>query len=265
MISPNIQKSFLFLLLFLVAGQGFAQDTDSTDKLTTDDILEWKETFKYEVRYSFFKLGEVTVEFVEDTSGHEADWQMQTIITSNSSVPFVGKEENHYNSLFPTSDSLPRELLYWRDNVDEDKYEDIRYEFDYENGKVYAEEEDVEPDTLDLEGNGGSGQLIFLLSRVMAGQDTSYTMPLYLNMERGDLKINSTPQTEMRQYDAFDEEVETLYSEGETTIEGPFGFKGTYKAWFRNDELRVPVEAHVRVWLGNAKIKLIEYSKEPRE
>lgn len=265
MIPLNIQKSLLFLLvLILAAFESYAQDTSSTDSLTTDDILEWKETFRYEVRYSFFKLGEVTVEFIQDTSGHEADWQMQTIITSNSSVPFVGKEENHYNSLFSTSDSLPRELLYWRDNVDEDKYEDIRYEFDHQNGKVYANEEDMQADTLALEENGGSGQLVFLLSRVMAGQDTSYTMPLYLNMERGDLTINSTSKTEMREYDAFEEEIETFFTDGETTVEGPFGFKGTYKAWFRDDELRIPVEAHVRVWLGNAKIRIIEYTKELR-
>lgn len=265
MISLKIAKSFLFLSLILTAGSAVAQqDAETIPPPATEEILQWQEKFTYEVRYSFFKLGEVEVEIVRDSTLANAGWRMQTIITSNLSVPFVGKEENHYNSLFSVTDSLPKEKLYWRDNVDEEKYKDIVYEFNYTDQKVYAQEEDISPDTLDLEDYGGSGQLIFIISRLMAGTGTSYSMPLYLNMEKGYLDIEATTRTEMREYDAFEEPVETFYSEGETTVEGPFGFKGTYKAWFLTDELRIPLEAHVRVWLGNAKIRLIEYTKELR-
>ena len=77
--------------------------------------------------------------------------------------------------------------------------------------------------------------------------------------------MDNTLEKEKRKYDAFDEPVETYYGEGESTIDGPFGFRGSFKSWYLADDLRVPLEAHVRVWLGNVRIKLIDYKKELRK
>ena len=257
----------LFLLLpVLTRAQDSLLTYEHADRAPTEsEIMKWHEVFTYEVRYSFFKLGEVKVETMGDTlyDGKKAHY-LRTIITSNSGIPFVGKEENHYNTIFTRTDSLPHSLVYWTDNVDEEEFNDTRYIYDYGAGKVYAREGE-ERDTLDIEEPASSGQLIFHMGRLFAGTENDFTIPIFLNLDKGYISVDNTLKKEEREYKAFDEPVETYYGEGESTIDGPFGFRGSFKSWYLADDLRVPLEAHVRVWLGNVKIKLIDYKKELRK
>lgn len=230
-----------------------------------EELLEWKEVFTYEVKYSFFTLGEVQTEILRDTTYNgDRVWHLRTIITSNSGVPFVGKEENHYNTFFVTTDSLPHTKLYWRDNVDEQEYNDERYHFDYENEKVYISEQSELVDTLEVTEPSTSGQLIFYYGRLFAGIDQDYQLPVYLEREKGYINTRNSTEIEEREYDAFEDPVKTYYSEGNADIDGPFGFSGEFKSWYIADDLRIPAEAHARVWLGNVKVRLTDYKKERR-
>ena len=258
----------LFVLINTVAS---AQDSDLfyddiKSPPTPEELLKWHEIFTYEVRYSFFKLGEVKVEIVSDTLySDKKSWHLKTIITSNSGIPFVGEEENHYNSIFRAVDSTFKVQKFWTDNVDEEEFRDSEYIFDREQQKVYAYEIDQPRDTLALEEPASSGHIIFYVGRLAAGTDSEVRVPIYLNREKKYMTVTNTTKTEKREYDAFPDEVETYYSKGKTNIDGPFGFSGEFEAWYLTDDLRVPVEARVKVWLGNAKIKLIEYKKELRK
>jgi len=265
--SSNYIKWILIFAFLLFGLRSYAQQNEEvtlTSPPSIDRILQWEESFTYKVKYSFFNLGEIKVQVVRDTLDGMESWRLETIIISNSSVPFVGEEEVHYNSIFTTEAPMLKEHLFWRDKVLEEKFKDALYRFDYENNKIYAREE-AESDTLKLKKNGGSGHLMFLIGRMFAGIEDEFSLPIYIELEKGKLQYHSTTETEMREYEPFDEPVKTFYSEGETDIEGPFGFKGSFKSWYMADTLRVPVEAHVRVWLGNAKIILTDYSKKLRK
>lgn len=230
-----------------------------------DQMLEWYEVFTYEVKYGFVKLGEVRVELIGDTLYNDTDaWNFKGIIRSGKGVPFVGEEENHYSSIFENHDSFPRELVYWKDDLDENKMDEERFEYDRDNGEVVYFLEGEPCDTLELEDPATSGPLYFYFSRLFAGGDTTTTVNMYLDDERGTIETDNTNERETRSYDAFDEEVEAFYSEGDADVNGPFGFKGRFKAWFATDDLRTPLEAHVKVWLGNVKIRLIDYERKSR-
>lgn len=263
-------------LLALLLLSGFPKKVQAQDSLLTynhperaptmQELLDWKEVFTYEVKYSFFKLGKVQTEIVRDTT-HQGRkfWWLRTIITSNSGIPFVGKEENHYNTFMVETDSLPYTQVYWRDDVDDEEFNAERYRFDYDNGRVYYSEEGEPVDTLELSEPSSSGQLIFYYSRLFAGTGKTYRLPVYLEREKGYIVGRNTTNREKRKYKAFEEPVETYFSEGDADIDGPFGFKGEYKAWYIADDLRVPAEAHARVWLGNVKVRLIDYEKQRRQ
>lgn len=260
----------LFLGSTVFNPQAKAQDSlltfDQSERPPTmEELVEWKEVFTYKVKFGFFKLGEVQTEIVRDTT-HQGErvWWLRTIITSNSGIPFVGEEENHYNTFMVETDSTPYTKLYWRDNVDEDEFESEVYEFDYENEKVYISENGSPVDTMEVTEPSSSGQLVFYYSRLFAGTDKNYRLPVYLEREKGYINGTNSPDIEKRDYDAFDDPVETFYSEGDADIDGPFGFRGKYKAWYIADDLRVPAEAHAKVWLGNVKVQLIDYKKERR-
>jgi len=229
------------------------------------ELLEWREVFTYNVRYSFFTLGKVQTTIVQDTTyDGERLWWMRTKIISDPSIPFMGKEENHYHTFFVETDSLPHTRLYWRDNVDEDEFNAERYLFDYDRQAVLFSKKGEPEDTLDLSGPSTAGHLIFHYSRLFAGTEHSYSLPTYVGGEKGYIDVDNSQKTEMREYDAFDQPITTYVSQGNAHIDGPFGFSGKFKAWFSAGDLRIPLEAHAKVWLGNVKVRLIDYKKERR-
>lgn len=256
-------KGCFILLLGLLWGLG---STPLQAQPDLDELYKYKETFKYEVKYGFFKLGWVEVSLQPDTMYEgRMHKHLQTIITSNPKVPFFGTEVDYYHSFFyENEDGVPVTTKYWKDNIDENIYDDIVYEFDRENGKVYYKEEDNTRDTLDLEEPATAGHIIFYFSRLFAGSDTPSDLLVYVTKKKGAIHFQNPSKTEKREYAAFDKPVEAVLTSGTTeNIAGPFGFSGDFRAWFMNDELRVPLEARVKVFLGNAMIKLIEYTKEP--
>lgn len=269
----NLRKSIFLLGIVFFAGftmHATAQNASPTydhpnHPPDMEELLKWKEVFTYEVKFGFFKLGKVQTQIIQDTTYQgQKVWWLRTKIISNPSIPFVGHEENHYNTFFVETDSLPYTVLYWRDDIDEQEFKAERYQFDYKKQKVYYSEQGKAVDTLAVTEPSSSGQLVFYYSRLFAGTDQPYRLPVYLEDEKGYINGRNTTKTEMRKYDAFDDPVKTYFSEGDADIDGPFGFKGQYKAWYLADDLRVPVEAHAKVWLGNVKVKLIDYKKERR-
>lgn len=251
---------FLFTFTDLMAQSGLTYENDEPP--TMEMLIDAREVFEYEVQYGPLTLGWVEVELLPDsTVDGERAYHMRATMKSNSKILFVGSKEVHYESLFRYNEQWPYGLVFWRNDIHDDEYERLRVEFDRENDDVIFFEKGEVTDTLALEEPASGGVIIFYYSRIFAGVDESYTLPVYTEGERGDVTSKSSPETEMREYKAFDEPVETYSSEGKADVEGPFGFNGNFKSWFLTDDLRVPVEAHVRVMFGNVKIRLISYQR----
>ena len=138
---------------------------------TAQDIFKFKETFKYEVKYGFLKLGEVEVTMMPDTLFRgELHKHLITKITSNPKIPFIGTEIDHFNSLFTINDDgLPQTSYYWKDNIDEKISKDIEYDFDRINNFVAYKEEDLTKDTLELEEPQLQGKLYFYFHDFLQG------------------------------------------------------------------------------------------------
>lgn len=237
----------------------------SKSQPTMDDLFSVKETFKYEVKYGFLKLGWVEVELKSDTLyDGTLNKHLVTEIRSNSKIPLVGTELDIFHSLFfVNEDGLPVTSYYWKDNLDEEKPKEIEYFFDRDLNEVRYKEEDDTRDTLNLIDPATSGQEVFYFSRLFAGSDQNSRLPVYVTKKLGYINMKNSSEIEMRNYSPFEDEVKTYLSEGTTeNIDGPFGFSGNFRAWFLADDLRIPLEARVKVLFGNAIVRLIEYKRE---
>ena len=256
---------FLFLLIsFPVFGQHSFPDTSATPP-TMEDLFSVRETFRYEVKYGFLKLGWVNVELLSDTTYEGKELKhILTEIVSNPSIPFVGDELDRFHSLFYVNEEgLPVEVKYWKDNIDEQEYDEIQYWFDRDIGQVYYLEEDDTRDTLALEDPATSGHLIFYFSRLFAGSEEDYTLPVYVTKKKGYIYADNSIRKEKRNYAPFEGPIQAYLMEGDTEkIAGPFGFSGKFRAWFLDDDLRVPLEARVKVLWGNVIVRMIEYTRE---
>lgn len=263
-----VKKALLLILFFTVWVDAYSFQQLSYQKdepPAMEDLLTIKETFRYEVTYGFFRLGEVRVTLLSDTLyDGRLHHHLKTEMESNPSIPFMSKEIDHFHSLFfVNEDGLPVESIYWKNNLDEGKMEEIIYTFDRDNGKVYYKEEDDSRDTLDLVEPATSGHVIFYFSRLFAGSNQDFKLPVYVTKKAGFVLAENSTRKEVRNYAAFEEPIEAYMLRGSTQdIEGPFGFSGNFRAWFLTDDLRVPLEARVKVFLGNVKIKIVEYTRE---
>lgn len=259
---------FAFLvLLFLVPVQLPAQDMltyDRDEPPTMEMMLEAREVFEYEVRYGFFTLGWVDVELLPDTTynGQKA-YHLRTTMRSNSSVPLISKSIVNYENLFQYNEKWPYSFEFWRDDIHDEEYDRVRIIFDRDSSKVHFYERQEFQTSLDLVEPASGGDIIFYYSRMFAGLEEPYRLPAYIENELGYVEARSSSETEMRSYEAFDEDIETYMSEGVADINGPFGFRGRFKSWFSTDDLRIPVEAHVKVIFGNVKVRLINYERQP--
>lgn len=254
------------LILFIhFAGPAGAQSGLTFERDEPPDmemLMSVHERFVYNVRYGFFNLGEVEVELLQDTTYQGQDvYHMRTMMRSNSSIPFMGTRDVRYQNFFKYNEQWPYSLLFWRDDIHDEEYERYKIEFDREEQKVRFYERGEPQDTLDLVEPASGGDIIFYYARMFAGTDEPFELPVFIENEKGSVTATSSSATERRSYDAFPDPVETYLSEGTADIDGPFGFRGDFKAWFATDDLRVPVETHLRIIFGNVKIRLISYER----
>ena len=262
----NITLLLVILIFMLSPAQAQTLTYDNDEPPTLEMILDAREEFEYEVRYGFLTLGWVKVELLPDTTFNgEKAYHMRTQIRSNRRIPFVGTRIVNYESIFTINDEKIYAHHFWRDDLHDDIYDVVRVRFDREAELVYFFEEGEPADTLDLKEPASGGDVVFYYSRLFAGISDPYILPVFTENEMGMLEAHSSDATEMRSYDAFDERVESYLSEGTADVEGPFGFRGRYKSWFATDDLRVPLEAHVRVIFGNVKVRLISYERHGYE
>lgn len=221
-----------------------------------------KETFEYNVKYGFFDLGTIWLHFNRDTLYNGHHYRLaQVVARSNPGLPFVGNKEDHFTSFIAKNDTMFYDTYYWKDDIDEHVMKKDLYILNYKEGKVFTFKKGEAKDTLDLTKPSMCGIAYFFFTRIYAGTGKTETVPVYIDQKERSITLNSSTKTEQIDNKAFPGgKVQTYVSTGEAHFDGPFGFRGKYRAWYSTDPKRIPVQAYVRVWLGNVKIRLIKYS-----
>lgn len=261
LISSALVLVLLFSSTVVIAQSEFTFDREKPP--TMEMMIDAREVFRYKVTYGWFTLGWIDVQLLPDSTynGQKA-YHLQTVMESNSSNILIGKNLVHYENLFQHNEKWPYSFVFWREDLHDNEPNRTRIVFDRDSTKVRFYERGELEETLDLVEPASGGDIIFYYSRMFAGEEEPYKFPVYIENELGYVTSQSSKKTDMREYEAFDEPIETYLSEGHADINGPFGFSGNFKSWFSTSNLRVPVEAHVKVIFGNVKVKLISYKRE---
>jgi len=234
--------------------------TDESDRLMR--LMGLKERLTYEAYYGFMKLGEAVVEQYQDTvyKGQRRRL-LRTIVTSNPKLLFVGYKEERFHSIVTTNDTTVYDLYYWKDDVDDKKFKMERYEYDYRNGRVLAWKEKGGPDTLVLKGPSISGPAVIYHTRLLAGTGRTTRIPIFINQKQYQILMQDHRRTESIENSTFGRTHEQAwFVDGDAAFDGPFGFSGKFKGWVLKDRHEnVPLEGHVKVWIGSIRVKLVKY------
>lgn len=250
------------ILLYLPLKAQSQLTYNGTEPPTMEQMIDAREVFTYEVSYGFMTLGWIDVQLLPDSTYQgETAYHLRTTIRSNRRNILAGNRYVNYENLFQYNDKWLYSHVFWRDDIHDDEFDRVRILFDRKNGMVHFYERGEYETSLEIEEPASGGDIIFFFSRLFAGSNETYVMPAFIENELGYVRADNSNEIEMRSYEAFEDEIPVYRSEGVADIEGPFGFRGRFRAWFSTDDLRVPVEAHVRVIFGNVKVRLISYER----
>ncbi len=270
----GLLAGFLIIMTFTGFGNQPASMHMARSKVAEDttpmvqQLWKVREHLVYSVRYSLFTLGTVTVDVLHDTMYMGRSYRyFRTTIKSNPSLPFVGDKEERFYSLMAKNDTIPYEVLYWNDDIDDHIHFASLYKLRYDLGKVYTfkrKETDgplIAGDTLSLDEPSICGPAFFYLSRIYAGTKKNTSIPIYINQKKDSIQLRNKGKQDKMQVDAFgDKPIKVYESTGNAAFNGPFGFHGKFTAWFSEDSLHVPVATNLRVWIGSVKVRLESYA-----
>jgi len=227
-----------------------------------ENVFVVGEKLVYRVRYGFISLGEITVTVngaVETENGRL--YHADADIASYSGVPFVSL--HHIYSSDMTSDfySIWFEAL----ERNKDSWDVTRFNFDYDMMNVEVEEgargNVMATDTLDIEGYLQDGLSLFYFARGFIRSEVDMTIPTLINKDAVTTDFVFNGKRDGKKSKVTDYPVDVIELRGNANFSGIFGLSGAFRGWFTNDDAAVPIEAKLRVLIGNVTIELIEWDR----
>jgi hypothetical protein len=220
------------------------------------------ETLVYNVRYGFISLGRIVVTITDVVETPEGPmYRANADISSYSGVPFVSLHHKYATNMASGFYSL------WFESQERQKntWDVMRFNFDYDRMQVVVEEggEDTVAvsDTLEIDTYYQDGLSLFYFARGYVGSDREMTTPTLINRDVVTTDFMFNGGRTSRKSKVTDYRVDVLEFSGRANFSGIFGMTGAFRGWFTNDEAAVPIEAKLRVLIGNVTVELIEWNR----
>ncbi len=225
-------------------------------------VFKIGEGLVYNVRYGFISLGKITVTVTgsKETSNGTL-YQATADIASYSGVPFVSLHHIY------SSEMTPRFYSMWFESLErnKDEWDVMRFNFDYDRMRVLVEEglqgNEELTDTLEIDNYYQDGLSLFYFARGFIGTDENITIPTLVNKDvvTTDFVFNGARTS--RKSKGVDYPVDVIELRGRANFSGIFGMTGAFRGWFSNDDAAIPIEAKLRVLIGNVTVELIEWNR----
>jgi hypothetical protein len=264
MIKKSIIGFLLITLLFLTfsAINGFTTKSSTPDKRPVlSEMLTANEYYEYDVRYGFLKLGSVYVTISDTLFNAKPMYFISASMVSNSSLPFVGQREYRFNSIVEEKNDSLKTHFFWVDNVHRDISPTYSYTFDYVTNQIYSFEHPAKLDTLELTSPAFGGPELLLFSRAHAGKNKEFTYSIVIDNEIREVKANYTTNRQNLRSQLNGERVQVYRADGFADLNGPFGFSGSFQGFSSTDDLKLPLETRVNVWIGSAVVRLTHFEQ----
>lgn len=277
----------LALILFLLAGAAVAQPDRlqlRTDSLTTrdsDDLaasatplratmdgmpFQWQvgEELFYKVKYTFFTVGDLYFQVKKaDTVRGNPVFHCHMHMKSNSRIPFVNIDDT-YDSMIDADEFYSHEFWAYEQQKDHVLY--THYDFDYDAGEVRIIEKKLfESDTvqtldstavLDVRVQDGLSLLFF--ARANSATSNRQDVNVFAFNKLSQTFINFSGKQE--EVSVKDSKVDGWFLDGKMKFVGIAGIKEDFKGWFAPGPQKVPVEAHMKAFLGSVKLFIDDWN-----
>ncbi len=228
-------------------------------------IFQIGEELRYNVRYGFISLGSVIVtitDVVETDTGVE--YRALADIRSYSGVPFVSLHHIYKTQMSTLFFSNRFESF----EKDKNRWLVMRYAFDYDSMRVVIEQGEQasdttinETDTLEIGDFYQDGLSLFYFARGFVDSGDTMSVPTLVNKDVVTTDFLFHRRYTSRKSKVTDYPVDVIEFSGHANFSGVFGMTGAFRGWFTNDEASIPIEAKLRVLIGNVTIELVEWNR----
>jgi hypothetical protein len=226
------------------------------------DVFIVGEELVYNVRYGFISLGKITVTITgTDVTENGTAYQAKANIASYAGVPFVSL--HHIYSTKMTTDFYS----LWFESLEKKRndWDVMRLNFDYTNMHVLVEEGlegSVElTDTLEIDSFCQDGLSLFYFARGFVGIDENLTIPTLVNKDLVTTDFDFNGGRSSIKSKVVDYPIDVIELRGRANFSGIYGMNGAFRGWFTNDDAAIPIEAKLRVLIGNVTVELIEWNR----
>ena len=233
-----------------------AQDPPSRVMVEGEELV-------YNVRYSFFDLGQIRIKTAGKTrhATFEA-FDSRALIDSYKGVPFVD-----LHAVFESVIDTAVFSRHFTGKVKEDsKWDFARYTFEYDRKRILMEmgHRDTvvsKRETLAVDRPHHDGLSLFFFARDQLYSGKKLNVPAIITEKKVSAYIDFSKERTEVEIDAVDYPVDVIKFEGNAEFVGIFGLTGDFTGWFSNDETRIPIMAKMKVIIGSVTIELMQWKR----
>ena len=247
----------------LVLCSAFLMMFVDTNTMYSQVIMPGEELL-YEVSYMGITLGSIKVVTLKNEifDGKNV-YHSKIYIDSRKGIPFIDLH-SIYESWIDQSITFSHNFTANTKESDGTWSYD-KYMFDYPKQiltmEKYKKEKLAEKRVFSTPKKWNDGSSLYFLARQLLKSKKSIKVPTVIMDDTVSTSINFLAKEENIEINASSYPIKTLYFNGTANWTGIYGLTGKFEGWFSDDEARIPVKAKMKLYVGNANIELVKWSR----
>lgn len=221
------------------------------------------EELVYEVSFLGLTIGEVKLATIgQETVNGKETYHVRASLRTYDNIPFL-KANVVYDSWIDKSFKCSYKLEA-KINHDKNRKELFVTSMNYPVIEFikYINKKVTEEKSIRISGKLCEGLALIFLIRQLANTDKSIIVPTIMGYDTSSTKLTfSKGKTEIG-LDAVDYKTNAYLIAGKGNWTGVYGVTGDFKAWVSADEMRIPLKAQVKLYLGMVNIELKKWKRK---
>lgn len=250
----NAFNRFFFVLLFGIFSTLYIQA----------QVMAPGEELTYDVSYMGISLGTIKVTTLKNENFNgKTVHHTKVYIDSRKGIPFVDLHSIYESWIDPSVQFSHNFAASTKESDGSWSYD--KYLFDYPGQTVTMEKYKANKLSnkriLKTPKKWNDGSSLFFLARQMLKSKKTIKVPTIIMDDTVSTSINFIGKEEIVEIDAAKYPIKTVYLSGTANWTGIYGLSGKFEGWFSDDEARIPIRAKMKLYVGNANIELVKWSR----
>ena len=250
----NAFNRFFFVLLFGIF---------STLSMQAQ-VMAPGEELTYDVSYMGISLGNIKVTTLKNENFNgKTVHHTKVYIDSRKGIPFVDLHSIYESWIDPSVQFSHNFAASTKESDGSWSYD--KYLFDYPGQTVTMEKYKANKLSnkriLKTPKKWNDGSSLFFLARQMLKSKKTIKVPTIIMDDTVSTSINFVGKEEIVEIDAAKYPIKTVYLSGTANWTGIYGLSGKFEGWFSDDDARIPIRAKMKLYVGNANIELVKWSR----